>query len=123
MTLRSDSASQSVCTVLALLAALSELASVKMQAHLVMYRALIPQVLCETPALLVMNVWIPGVEMCLFAGVEHMAHFVLMARCVCTELVFLPSALQWSSKAGTASQGHRSAWPGRCASAGGGSGR
>lgn len=74
------------------------------------------------PALVAMNVWILGPVMCLLAGVECMAHFVFVAQRVCTEPVFLQSALQWSSKAGMASQGHRSAWPGRCASAGGGSG-
>lgn len=50
-----DCASQFVCTVLALLAALSELADVRIQAHLVMWRALIQQV-CERPAQAVKNV-------------------------------------------------------------------
>lgn len=45
-----DCASQSVWTVQALLAALSELANVEIQAHLVMKRALIQQVLCQRPA-------------------------------------------------------------------------
>lgn len=61
--------------------------------------------------------------MCVLAGVEYMAHFVFVARDICTGPVFLQAALQWSSKARMASQVHRSAWPGKCASAGGGSGR
>lgn len=77
-----DSASQSVCTVPALLAALSEVVSVKIQAHLVMQRARIQQVLWETPALFVMNVCLLGAVMCLLAGVECMARFVFVAQCV-----------------------------------------
>jgi len=52
-----------------------------------------------------------------------MALFVFGARGVCAGSVFLQADLQWSSKAGMASQMHRSAWPGMCALAGGGSGR
>lgn len=51
-----DCASQTVWTVLPLLAALFERAKVKIQAHLVMWRALIQQVLRERPAQAVKNV-------------------------------------------------------------------
>lgn len=123
-----DCASQSVWTVLALLAALSELANVEVhvQAHLVKWRALTPQVLCEGPAPAVRTLWGPvvvrRVMMRVLAGVECMAHLVYVAQSVCTGLVFLQAALQ-CSKAGMASLTHRSAWPGMCALAGGGSGR
>lgn len=62
-------------------------------------------------------------EMCVLSRVEYMALFVFGAQGVCAGSVFLQAHLQWSSKAGMASQMHRSAWPGMCALAGGGSGR
>ena len=82
--------------------------------------------LCDRPALAVMNASVPGVVwrmvMCVLAGLECNAHFVFVALVVCTGSVFLQAALQWSSKAEMASQVHRSAWPGMCASANVGSG-
>lgn len=69
--------SQSVWTVLALPAALSE-------PGYVMMRALIQQLLCDTPAPAVANVSTPGVVrklwMCVLAGVECMAHYVFAAH-------------------------------------------
>lgn len=103
------------------LAALSELANVRIQAHLVMQRALAQQVLC------VKYVWVPvvvrGVKMCVLAVVECMARLVFAGRDMCAGSVFLQAGLRWSNKAGMSSQMHRSAWQGRCASAGEGSGR
>ncbi len=117
-----DFVGQSVWTVLATLAALSELANVRKQAHLVMKGAL-----CETPAQAVKNVKVPGVarrvRMCVLASDERVARFVFVAQDSSPGHVFLQAALQSSNKAGKASPMHRSAWPGRCASAGGGSGR
>lgn len=98
-------------------AAQSELANVEMQAHLVMWRALIQQVMCEGP---VKKVCVPGVVLRVF---ERMACSVFVAPGACTGPVFLQAALRWSSKAGMASPMRRSAWPGMCALAGGGSGR
>lgn len=60
--------------------------------------------------------------MCVLASAERMAHFVFVAPDMSPGSVFLQAAQQ-SSKAGRAFQMHRTAWPGRCASAGGGSGR
>lgn len=113
-----DCGGQSVWTVLA---ALSELANTRIQAHLVMQRALTQQVLC------VKYVWVPvvvrGVKVCVLAAAECMARLVFVARDMSAGSVFLQAGLRQSNKAGMASQMHRSAWPGRCASAGEGSGR
>lgn len=113
-------ACQSVRTTLA---AWSELENVKIQAHLVTVRPLIQQVSHDTPAPAATNVKVLGVLRRVMASAECMAHFVLVAPVACAGAALLRGALQWSSKAGMASQVHRSAWPGRCASAGGGSGK
>lgn len=78
---------------------------------------------CESPPPAVKNLWDLVMMMCVLADAECMAHFVFVAPGMCTGPLFLQAALLGSSKAGMASRAHRSAWPGRCASAGGGSGR
>lgn len=71
-----DCESQSVRTVQA---AVYELANVDAQAHLVMPRALIQQVLSERPAQAVNSVYIPAVrraETCVLVAVQYVVLFV-----------------------------------------------
>lgn len=114
----------SVCTVLA---ALSQMANVTTEAHVVMWRALIQQVSSGRPALAANSVSVPGVlrrvEVCVSAAVQCVARFVFESPDFHRGPVFLQAVLHWSNKAGTVSLMHRSAWPGRCAVAGGGNGR
>lgn len=114
----------SVCTVLAVL---SQMANVTTEAHVVMWRALIQQVSSGGPALAVNSVSVPGVvrrvEVCVSATAQCVARFVFESPDFRRGPVFLQAVLHWSNKAGMASLMHRSAWPGRCAAAGGGNGR
>lgn len=117
-----DCESQSVRTVHA---ALYELANVDAQAHLVMQRALILQVLPERPAQAVNSVYIPAVrraKTCVLAAVQCVVLFVAGVSYSHCEPVFLKAVQRWSNKAGMVSQIYRSAWPGKCAVRGGGSG-
>lgn len=118
-----DCANQSVWTalvLLVLLAAPSEPDTVAIQALVQQEpRGRAAQALTNGSVLVVVR----KVVMCVLAGAECMARSVSEARLVQTGPVFLRAALLWSSKAGRASPLHRSAWPGRCASAGGENGK